>query len=52
MNKVNTKTLINSKWTKLRVVNKEKHFVITVVKFDEEQRVTDCVIEAVINNPS
>ena len=50
MNKLNPKTLINSKWTKIQVQNKEKHFVVTLVEFDEEQRVIDCVIEAVINN--
>ncbi len=50
MNKVNPKTLINSKWTKVDVVNKEKHFVITKVDFDEEQKVTCCVIEAVMNH--
>jgi tryptophan-rich hypothetical protein len=49
MNKVNPKTLINSKWTKLDVVNKEKHFVITKVDFNEEQKVIRCVIEAVMN---
>lgn len=50
MNKVSPKKLLNSKWTKVDVQNKEKHFAITLVKFDEEQRVTDCVIEAVISN--
>lgn len=50
MNKVNPKTLINSKWTKVDVVNKEKHFIITKVDFDEEQKVTDCIIEAVMNH--
>lgn len=50
MNKLSSKALINSKWTKCQVENKEKHFVIIEVKFDEEQRVTDCIIEAVINN--
>ena len=50
MNQVNPKALINSKWTKVDVVNKEKHFVITKVDFDEEQKVTDCVIEAVMTH--
>lgn len=49
MNKVNPKVLMNSKWTKTQVQNKEKHFVVTQVEFDEDQSVTDCVIEAVIN---
>jgi tryptophan-rich hypothetical protein len=49
MNKINPKTLINSKWTKVEVDNKEKHFIITVVKFDEQQNVNECLIEAVMS---
>jgi tryptophan-rich hypothetical protein len=48
MNKINPKALINSKWTKVDITNKEKHFIITKVEFDEEQKVIACVIEAVI----
>ncbi|MUH72667.1 TIGR02450 family Trp-rich protein [Psychrosphaera haliotis] len=46
MNKVSPKSLFHSKWTKVNIENKEKHFVITEVEFDEDQRVTKCVIEA------
>lgn len=49
MNKVNTKALLNSKWTKVKVTNKEKHFIITKVIVDENQLIIECVIEAVIN---
>jgi tryptophan-rich hypothetical protein len=42
------KALIHSKWTKIEVNNKEKHFIITFVKFDEQQKVVECVIEAVM----
>ena len=28
INKISPKTLINSKWTKVDVTNKEKHFII------------------------
>ncbi|MFT5313822.1 MAG: tryptophan-rich hypothetical protein [Paraglaciecola sp.] len=49
MNKISPKTLLHSKWTKVTVSNKERHFVINKVSIDEEQRVTACVIEAVIN---
>jgi tryptophan-rich hypothetical protein len=48
MNQINPKTLINSKWTKIDVDNKEKHFIITVVKFDEQKNVIECLIEAVM----
>jgi tryptophan-rich hypothetical protein len=50
MNKVSPKVLLNSKWTKTSVSNKEKHFVITRINFDEEQRVIECIIEAVISH--
>lgn len=48
INKINPKALIRSKWTKVEITNKEKHFIITVVKFDEQQNVIECVIEAVM----
>jgi tryptophan-rich hypothetical protein len=50
MNKVSPKTLIHSKWTKLEVNNKEKHFVITKVIVDEDQRIIECIIEAIISH--
>lgn len=49
MNSINPKVLLHSKWTKVEVTKKEKHFVITKVTFDEEQKVTECIIEAVIS---
>ncbi|MEW6991848.1 TIGR02450 family Trp-rich protein [Colwelliaceae bacterium 6441] len=49
MNKVNPKVLLQSKWTKVEVKNKEKHFIITRVSYDENQLVTQCIIEAVIS---
>ena len=33
-------------------VNKEKHFLITELKFDDEGEVIHCLIEAVISNRS
>lgn len=52
MNQINPKKLLNSKWTSVSPVQKEKHFVITEVEFDEDSVVTLCVIEAVINHNS
>lgn len=49
MNLINPKKLLNSKWTALKPLNKEKHFVIICAKFDENQHVTKCVIEAVLS---
>lgn len=49
MNSVNPKSLLHSKWTKVRVENKEKHFVIIQVEQDENHNVVECIIQAVIN---
>ena len=48
MNKVSPKALHNSKWSKVNIRNKEKHFIVTQVKFNEEQQVIACIIEAVM----
>lgn len=50
MTKINPKKLLNSKWTAVKPVNKEKHFMITELKLDEEGEVILCVIEAVISH--
>jgi tryptophan-rich hypothetical protein len=49
MNKINPKKLFNSKWTAVKPINKEKHFMVTKVKFDENQLVTECIIEALLS---
>lgn len=49
MNRVSPKVLLHSKWTKLNVENREKHFIITKVLFDEQKNVVECTITAVIN---
>lgn len=48
MNRINLKKLLNSKWTAVKPQNKEKHFMITEVEFDEEGEVIHCLIEAVM----
>jgi len=48
MNKISPKSLLHSKWTKIEVLNKEKHFVITHIEFDEDNRVIECLIQAVM----
>ena len=49
-NKFNPKKLHHSKWTAVKPVNKEKHFLVSKVTFDEEGDVESCVIEAVISS--
>ncbi|WP_286264581.1 TIGR02450 family Trp-rich protein [Thalassotalea atypica] len=49
MNKISPKALLHSKWSKVHITHKEKHFTVTKVKFNEKQQVILCVIEAVIS---
>ena len=49
MNKVNPKKLLNSKWTAVKPVNKEKHFIIVEVEYDDDSNVVECVTEAVMS---
>ena len=48
MNKIFSKKLLNSKWSKVSPSNREKHFLVTQVNFDEFSNVKYCLIEAVI----
>ena len=52
MNKINPKKLLNSKWTAVTPVKKEKHFLVTEVEFDEQGDIVHCLIEAVMTNRS
>ncbi len=49
MNKLHPKKLLNSKWTAVNPTNKEKHFLITEVEYDEDGEVIHCVVEAVMS---
>ncbi len=50
MHQINPKKLLHSKWTAVSPVNKEKHFLVTELTFDEEGAVIHCLLEAVISN--
>ncbi|WML89648.1 TIGR02450 family Trp-rich protein [Thiothrix lacustris] len=52
MNQINPKKLLNSKWTAVTPLNREKHFLITELDFDEEEEVIHCLIEAIISKRS
>jgi len=52
MNKINSKKLLNSKWTAVKPINREKHFLIAELEFDENSNITHCLIEAVISSRS
>lgn len=49
MNTINPKKLLNSKWTTVNPLNREKHFMVTEVEFDEGGVVIACLIEAVLS---
>lgn len=49
MKQINPKKLLGSKWTAVKPVNKEKHFLVSDVEFDEDELVVSCSIEAVIS---
>lgn len=48
MNKVNVKKLRDTKWTAIQPQNKEKHFLVSDVEFDEEGNVIRCQLEAIM----
>ena len=49
VNQINPRKLLNSKWTAVKPVAKQKHFIVTNVEFDEEGlMVLACTIQAVL----
>jgi tryptophan-rich hypothetical protein len=52
MNRINPRKLLNSKWTAVTPVNREKHFVVSEIEFDEDEKVVSCCIEAVMSKCS
>ena len=48
MSSINPKKLLNSKWTAVRPLQKEKHFLVTEVEFDENGAVIRCLMEALM----
>ena len=47
MNQVNSKKLLNSKWTAVQPADREKHFLVTKVIQDVSGRPLTCILEAV-----
>ncbi len=48
MNKINPKKLLNSKWTAVKPVNKELHFMVTETKFNDDGEIVHCLMEAIM----
>ncbi|KZN15033.1 TIGR02450 family Trp-rich protein [Marinomonas sp. TW1] len=47
---INPNKLLLSKWTSHSPQQKEKHFIVTELIRDEDDKVIECVLEAVINH--
>jgi len=52
LNTINPKKLLNSKWTAVTPQNREKHFLVTEIDFNEAGEVEHCLIEAVLTRRS
>ena len=48
MSYFNPKKLLNSKWTAIQPKNKELHFIVVKLIYDDDDIITGCVLEAVI----
>ncbi|ASI92723.1 TIGR02450 family Trp-rich protein [Vibrio mediterranei] len=49
MNRINPAKLRNSKWTATKPLNREKHFLVSEVEFEEDGTVMSCKLEAVLS---
>ena len=49
MNRINPAKLYNSKWTAIKPVHREKHFLISAIEFEEDGSVLSCKLEAVLS---
>ncbi|MCK7458895.1 TIGR02450 family Trp-rich protein [Idiomarina aminovorans] len=49
MNQINPAKLRNSKWTAVEPLNREKHFLVSEVEYDEDGSVISCIIESVLS---
>ena len=50
MNRINPNKLLNSKWTAIQPVNRQRHFIVTSVIKSDDGLVTACEIEAVLTH--
>ena len=48
-NQINPNKLLLSKWTAVKPLNKEKHFIVVKVNLDEQDLISTCILEALIN---
>ena len=48
MNRINPAKLLNSKWTAVHPVNRQRHFIVTGIIKSDDGLVMACEIEAVL----
>lgn len=48
MTKINPKKLLNSKWTAVSPINKEKHFLVTKIQLEKDGSVNHCQMQAIM----
>jgi tryptophan-rich hypothetical protein len=51
-NRINPEKLLLSKWTAVKPVQKQRHFIVTRLLRGDDEQVTGCELEAVINKNS
>ena len=49
INRINPNKLLSSNWTAVNPKNKERHFIVSELLKDEEDKIVACMLEAVIN---
>lgn len=49
MNTINPRKLLRSKWTAVEPHNREKHFMVIQVEYDDAGSVVLCLLEAVLS---
>lgn len=49
MNQINPAKLRNSKWTAVKPINREKHFLVSEVDYEEDGSVISCKLDSVLS---
>ncbi|MCC5878338.1 MAG: TIGR02450 family Trp-rich protein [Idiomarina sp.] len=49
MNQINPAKLHHSKWTAVTPMNREKHFLISEVEYEEDGTIISCTLESVLS---
>ena len=47
---INPEKLLRSKWTAVHPRNRQRHFIVTGLIRDENEKIVECELEAVINH--